>query len=428
VAVNPAVVTSRATGGRRRRVVVLSRKSLDDHPYPTWLSTGERPADVVLLAEDTAATRAQMARADHGYAQWRLFGDWKRNRLVDLAVLEAHAEFPLDGVVALSECDQVRAAHLRRRLGLTGPGPEAAIAYRHKATMKRAALAGGVPVPRFTEVSTIHDLLAFAEAVAGPVVVKPVDGAGSAAVHRLDGPAEVLAWAEQARLDADRPAALVAEEYLNAPMFSVDGLARSGRVLFALSSRYTRTPLDSLTRLLPHGLLALDPGDPQDVALRATAARVVAALPPVEGLHSFHCELFLDPTRGPVLCEIAARTGGGNIRWFAERMLGIDLEAEAARGQSGHPAPRAAVPDAGTRVAGDVLFPWPDRAPRRLPGRCPVPGVVTLTDRSGSDPGRARPAVKSSEYVVDATMIASTHAELTRVYDDVVAWVGAATG
>ena len=95
-----------AAGGRR--VAVLARKALTANPYAAWLAG----ADVVLFAQDGEATRRKLA-GDHGYAAARRFPDWKRNRAVDLAVVDAHRERPLDRLVAQSECDQVRAGPAR---------------------------------------------------------------------------------------------------------------------------------------------------------------------------------------------------------------------------------------------------------------------------------------------------------------------------
>ena len=99
------------TGGAEaggRWVAVLARKALTTNPYAAWLAG----ADVVLFAQDGEATRRHLA-GDHGYAATRRFPDWKRNRAVDLAVVDAHRERPLDRLVAQSECDQARAGALR---------------------------------------------------------------------------------------------------------------------------------------------------------------------------------------------------------------------------------------------------------------------------------------------------------------------------
>ncbi|WP_051571282.1 ATP-grasp domain-containing protein [Cryptosporangium arvum] len=407
----------------RRRIAVLSKKSLADHDYPGWLASADGRPQIVLFAEDSDATRAHLAERPGVYHRHRLFGNWKGNRAVDEAVLAAHAEQPIDSVVALSECDVVRAAQLRDRLGLRGPGPRAARAYRDKLQMKTLARRAGIAVPEFAAVDSVLDLDDFLAAHPAGIVVKPVDGAGAAEVRTVTSRDELDRWARMRNLSGDDTAGLMVEEYVDAPMFCVDGLAREGRVLLAVASRYTRTPLSSLSEVEPLGLLTLDRGSRADLVLQQTARRVVAALPPMNGVHSFHCELFWPRGGQPLLCEIAARTGGGKIRWMVDHVLGVDLEAEAAKGQAG--LPWTGAPSSGTgSVAGFVLFPRPGRRLKPLPRVCPVPGVVEVHERVDLSETEERSAAhKSSEYVIDATLTAGTHSELSAVHAGAVTWI-----
>ena len=400
-------------------VAILSKKPLATHRYDQWLAG----RDLVLFAEDSEATRRLLAMGGHGFAAGsvHLFADWKANRAIDAALLASHAKRPFDRIVALSECDLLRAAELRERLGLPGQGVASARAFRDKAVMKRHARAAGLAVPDFAQVSTVHDLTDFAAAHGSPVVVKPADGSGSAGVCLLEDVNAVRAWIGAARFSCDSPAGYLAEEFIDAPMLSADGLMTDGEVVTVMVGEYTRTCLSSLTELRPHGILLLDPADPRAGAARCYLRNLLRALPAAQGTMSFHCELFDDAARGPVLCEIAARTGGGFLPDIAARVLGVDLERAAALGQAGTAA-TAARADAGPRY-GDILMP---RSPRYLPDglTCGLPGVVTFTARREQmTPDQRRPAAKISDYVVSALLRSGSHAGLRQVYDEVAAWL-----
>ena len=375
-----------------RRVAVLSKKDLAGHRYDEWLAP--HGCAVELFAETDPATEAVLA-GPHHFTGAQLFPGWKRNRAVDAAVLAAHRERPFEAIVALSECDQVRAAELRERLGVPGESVTSATAYRDKLAMKEHARRGGVPLPVHAPVRTVADLVDLAAAYPA-VVVKPVDGSGATGVAVLAGPAAALACAGRQPLDCDADPRLLVEEYLPAPMLSVDGVLAHDRVVTATVGAYTRTCLDTLCALEPQGILGLDLDDPRRPAALAATERVVAALPPTDLPTSFHCELFDDPERGLLLCEIACRTGGGRLRRTVRATLGVDLERAACLGQaggagrpggSGRRSPVRRCADARDRPAppyGPVL-------PAARGGRAGGAGAARAGDQAFRERGRGRP-------------------------------------
>ncbi len=400
------------------RIAVLSRKSLATHRYDLWLAGLD--AQVLLFAEDTPANRDTLATATPGFAEVRLFRDWKTNRAVDLAVCTAHAEAPIHRIVALSECDVVRAAQLRARLGVPGQSPESARVFRDKVAMKAAAAAAGLATPATCAVHTLAELMDFA-ARHSPLVVKPVDGAGAKDVVVLPDVAAVERWARDTGLRCDEPPRLVAEEWIDAPMLSVDGMMAAGRVRAAMVGRYTETCLDSVRFGRPNGILQLDADSPAAQSSTAYVAALVAALPTPDELTSFHAELFELPT-GPALCEIACRTGGGYLDRVAVELFGVGLDHASCLGQAGA-VPELSEPAMhGHGVFGDLLIPRPDGVLTHAPDACPVPGVVDFAVRVRVGEAYTR-ATKVSECAADALLRAGDHAELRRTYDQVVGWL-----
>lgn len=406
-------------GAAGRRVAVLSKKSLATHPYHCWFAGDE----VLLYAEDTAATRAELQRVGRGYARVELFDNWKGNRAIDVAVLREHESRPVDRIVALSECDQVRAGQLRARLGIPGQDAASARAFRDKTLMKRYAVRAGLDVPAFAAVERVWDLVDFATSLSGPVVLKPVDGSGSRDVAVIADADAVRAWADSRTGLEDEPAHLIAEEYIDAPMLSVDGIMCAGRILAAVVSAYTVTCLGSLSGLRPHGLLQLDDESATAARTRRYARAVVAALPGPAEPTSFHLEVFDHPQRGLLLCEIAGRTGGGRINDAVRSTLGVDLEETCARGQAGQHVQVPAVVLPGR--AGDVLIPSPGAQLRRAMSSCDVAGVVDfrLHLREGQLAARA---AKVGDTVADLLLHGADHADLVRTYAAVLQWLGRA--
>lgn len=404
------------TAGARQRVAVLSKKSLLTHPYDRWL-TGD---DVVLYAEDIPATRHELETVGGGYAAIELFKGWKGNRAIDLAVMRAHEKRPFDRVVALSECDQVRAGQLRERLRIYGRDAASATAFRNKALMKHHAVRAGLDVPAFSTVEHVWDVVDFAASLSGPVVVKPVDGSGSRGVTVIANADEMRIWAAQQSGPRDESPRLIVEEYIDAPMLSVDGVMRGAKIVSAIVSVYTQTCFGSLSNLCPIGLLQLDDESPTSLHALRYAREVVAALPGSAETTSFHLEVFDHPGRGLLLCEIACRTGGGRINDAVYSTLGIDLEEASARGQAGRAV--MTFPQPSLQRAGFVLVPSPGMRLRRAPNSCDITGVVDFRMHIGEGQNAAR-ASKIADAAADLLLRASNYTDLARTHAEVLQWL-----
>jgi hypothetical protein len=286
--------------------------------------------------------------------------------------------------------------------------------------MKGYAAAAGLSVPAHRRVRTITDLLDFAAGYPA-IVVKPLDGAGSRDVSVLRGTDQVGQWARRAALNPDEDPRLLVEEWVDGEMLLVDGLMAGGRACAAMVSRYTRTCLSALRHARPLGVLQLDPDCPEAEEALRYVDRLLAALPCPAELTSFHAELFEGP-RGLVLCEIACRTGGGNLDRVAASVLGVSLEYASCLGQAGVPPPISRRDPGGGRVLGFLLLPASGRVLCETPGPCSIPGVLDLTLHASVGQQTVR-ATKVSEYSVDALFEATDHSRLRALYDQVVRWL-----
>lgn len=402
-----------------RRVAVLSKKKLATHRYDEWLA----PAGIEteLFAEDAPGT-VEILRGTHRFADVHLFPNWKLNRAVDQAVIESHNERPFSRIIALSECDIVRAAELRERLGLRGQRTASALAFRDKWVMKKLVSNAGLDVPAFRRPDSAWNLLDFANRHHWSIAVKPIDGAGALGVTLLRDRDSVESWLEHSDLNWDQPSGFLAEELIDAPMLVIDGLMRASTPEVAVVSAYTATCLDTVASLAPMGVLMLDRADPRVPAAMDYLEHVLKALPGTAETLSFHCELFDTADRGMLLCEIACRTGGASQRTVVYRARGVDLERAACLGQAGADDEVRRPGTGPGRMFGSFLMP---RSNLTLPrgARCDVPGVAEMTihfERMAADQPK-RPA-KVSDTFVDAVLEGENHSALCRTCDDVVAW------
>ncbi len=110
-------------------------------------------------------------------------------------VAEFARRFPVEAVVGVDDETTVAAAAIALRLGLPHIPIAAAVAARHKATMRVALAEAAVPQPQFRLFSKDGSPDEAATRVRFPCVLKPTFLAASRGVIRADGPSEfVAAW------------------------------------------------------------------------------------------------------------------------------------------------------------------------------------------------------------------------------------------
>ncbi|WP_282206073.1 inositol monophosphatase family protein [Kitasatospora fiedleri] len=221
------------------------------------------------------------------------------------------AATPHQRVLARHEKLITPAAELRAEFDIPGQLPDTARNFRDKLAMKSAVAAAGLRVPRHLPADALPDTAPWP----GRTVLKPRDGSGSQGVRVFDSYADAAAHL-RAQDDPRAAARLELEEYVDGPIWHVDGFLFRGEPVIVQPSRYIGTPL-GFERGEPVGTVQRD-----DPALADWAVRCVRALGG-ETL-TFHLEA-IETADGPVFLEAAARCGGGYIVRATELRTGAYL-------------------------------------------------------------------------------------------------------
>ncbi|MEU9123236.1 hypothetical protein AB0C96_25785 [Streptomyces sp. NPDC048506] len=400
-------------------VLILNKKNLTkkkpaSHPYQEWLA-GAGPL-ILLSAAGTGPD------APSGWAWYEEFADYNRNGAVEIRAARLGREYQVRRVVSLSECDVVRAARIRQWLGLPGQSVESALAFRDKHRTKTLADEAGLAVPRFRAVDCAGEVLDFAAEVGGPLVVKRRSGSGSVGVRVLADRSAVERWVAGLCVAPDEPWGLLAEEYVDARLFHVNGVMAGGRMLHAWSGTYVRPPLEALEKGRARTVVMLPPESELVRGLKEFTASVIAALPPVEEPTSFHAEAFRAADGTLSLCEIASRTGGRGINDIGRLAYGVDLDRCSVRGQAGLPVDLPPPGPPAARLFGSLTLPPRAGELTDIPTTCPLPGVVSYRTRpapgAGVDAGTAGP----SGYVATAVVTGATPQEQAERMQAVERW------
>lgn len=146
-------------------------------------------AHVIGLGDQPKAALEEPARSSlSAYVQVR---SWLDEDAVIQQVVELARTVPIHRVECLWEPYMVLAARLRETLGLPGMTVAQTIPFRDKETMKQVLDAAGIRTPHHYRAETVAQVVEASETIGYPVVVKPIDGAGSASTYRVDSRAQL---------------------------------------------------------------------------------------------------------------------------------------------------------------------------------------------------------------------------------------------
>ena len=212
----------------------------------------------------------------------------------------------IDQVECLWEPYMVLAARLREELGLPGLTVEQTVPFRDKERMKQVLDAAGLRTPWHMAARTVAEVWAAAERVGYPLIVKPIDGAGSADTYRADSATELDAILPMVR----HVPQVSVEEFVDAEEFTYDTICAGGNVLVENICQYHPRPL--LTKIhewvSPVTMALRDLDEPGLQGGRELGRAVLRALGFTDGFT--HMEWYRKADGEVVFGEIGARPPG----------------------------------------------------------------------------------------------------------------------
>lgn len=213
----------------------------------------------------------------------------------------------LDRVECLWEPAMDLAAYVRMAFKLRGPDLAHARRFRDKHLMRSMLERAGVRQPRHARARTVAEVSAAADYVRFPLIIKPVDGAGSADTFRVDHARQLGKVLEGLKHVPE----VVLEEFVEGEEFTFDTICADGKILFHNILRYRPTMLESrsLEWVSPQNMILRDLDEPQYRAAYKLGESVLAVLD--RGTGFSHMEWKLTPQGEVVFLEIAARPPGG---------------------------------------------------------------------------------------------------------------------
>jgi len=239
-----------------------------------------------------------------------------------VAAVTAHwGGMTFDRVICLWEPGVVLAAKLRVALGVAGLSVDDAIAFRNKDIMKARVSAAGIRCPRHRGATTAAGVRAAAEEIGYPLIIKPIDGAGSMDTFRVDDAKEL----EAALGRLTHVGHVNVEEFIEAEEFTFDTICVNGEMQFFNVGFYRPRPLvaRSVEWISPQTLCLRDVDSEWVAGGVQMGADVLKAMNP--GNAFTHMEWYRKSDGEVVFGEIAVRPPGARTVDLMNYVSDVDL-------------------------------------------------------------------------------------------------------
>jgi len=215
---------------------------------------------------------------------------------------------PVDRLEATVEAHVLPAARAREALGIRGTSSRTAFLCRDKPAMKDALREAGVPCAASLGSGSVEEIVAFAERVGFPLVVKPRSGAGASGASRVESTEELRARLREAGVG--RGGEVAVEEFVEGHEAFYDTITIGAHVAHEFICHYYPNVLEAMrTRWISPQLVATNriEGAPAYQEVLELGRRVNQVL----GIETSatHMEWFFGP-RGLRFSEIGCRPPG----------------------------------------------------------------------------------------------------------------------
>ncbi|HLM57620.1 MAG TPA: ATP-grasp domain-containing protein [Pyrinomonadaceae bacterium] len=149
----------------------------------------------------------------------------------------------VDRVECLWEPGVLLAARLRERLGVAGMTEQEVMPFRNKDLMKQVLSDAGIRTPRHALATSAEECRDAASRIGYPLILKPIDGAGSTDTHRVNDSRQL----EEVISKLGHLSQVNVEEFIEGEEFTFDTVCVEGEIAYYSISWYRPRPLIART-------------------------------------------------------------------------------------------------------------------------------------------------------------------------------------
>ncbi len=227
----------------------------------------------------------------------------------------------IDRVICLWEPGVLLAARLREELGTAGMTVEECLPFRNKDLMKEKVAAAGIRTPKHGSAKSAQGVRAAAKKIGYPIIIKPIDGAGSMDTYRANNAADLKA----AIAKMGHIGEVNVEEFIDGEEYTYDTICIDGKIVYSNIGYYRPRPLIARSEewISPQTLCLRDTDAPNLVEGNEMGRAVLDALNFKTGFT--HMEWYRKADGEVVFGEIAARPAGARTVDLMNFVSDIDL-------------------------------------------------------------------------------------------------------
>lgn len=261
------------------------------------------------------------------------------------AVLQTARRVGIDGIMSFAvDPGVVTAAYVAEKMSLPFAGSyESVCILQDKARFRQFLTEHGFNVPKAKGYATLEEAILDSEGFAWPVMVKPVDSAGSKGVSRVDRP-ECLGAAVENALAEAHSGRFIVEEYFekagnssDTEGFTVDGELRYCSFDDQLFDKKSINPYTPSAFCWPSTMPMAAQKE-----LTSELQRLVTLLHLGTGIYNIETRLCTDGK--PYIMEFSPRGGGNRLAEMLENATGTPLIDFAVRAAMGEPVDNLNMP------------------------------------------------------------------------------------
>lgn len=347
------------------------------------------------------------------YLHIESFDNYLDDHTIISKALTLNTKYNFNHIISVSEFDVIRSAKLREVLNIPGQHYLSADAYRNKLFMKELLKNSSINVPEFSAVISRENVDEFIKLNDFPVVIKPIYGTGSQSTFIINKKKDVDDFF---KYNNDQISNFEIEKFIDGDMFHVDGVILNNEIKYSFVSKYYTGCLE-FKKNNPVSSYLLDNDNPLNQELKKQVREIINRLPKIDN-SSFHVEFFVTKSNEMYFCEIASRTGGGEIGKSIEYASGILLNRETILNQLNEPT---IVNRKTKNSTAFIMFPPQEGIYRGLAKKNSFSWIID--DQIFAEEGKCYSSAKfSADYIASVILEGENEHELMKRIDIVIEW------
>jgi len=243
----------------------------------------------------------------------------------------------IDGIVTFTDSGVVTTAYVQQHLGLPQIGPlESVEILQNKARFRQFLTEHGFNVPKAKGYKAYEEILKDLNYFRWPVIVKPVDSAGSKGVTKVESP-EKLKKAVEFALQYSITGEFIVEEFIekqgcssDSDSFSVDG---EFKFISFSAQRFDEKAVGMYTPAAYSWPSTM--GEKAEKELAAELQRLITILEMKTTIYNIETRVGTDGK--PYIMELTPRGGGNRLAEMLRFATGVDMITAAVRAAVGDP-------------------------------------------------------------------------------------------